>query len=293
MYGWDVDERCREEKDKDGTGLINWLALFVVAQGGFLAGSAKEADLAVKILVLLGIYLTLSLLTIVGIVRVLRMTVSDEDGACLRAYDRRTIQYGRYILSATLLITFLLAALAYFGVLPGMKIRQAYSKPDVPVVPRLVYDVAPANVPSPATTYDKDRAQMDKWVRWISESKQNDQNARLIWLEQVNPFDKPYGVFKAEVVVRNPQFQVAEGVCFLRSLTRPIPEDKENRFRPVYRQMPFDHQGDRESDVFEVTNPEPEEQLVLILLVRRAKGVQPSVAFPEQLDQYRFSVIKL
>ena len=290
-YALDIDERCRGELDKDGTSIINWLALFVVAQGGFLAGSAKEADIALKVLVLLGIYLTLSLLTIIGLIRILRTTV-DEGGNLKRAYDRTTIAYGRYILTATFIMTALLTILASFGVLPGMKIRQAYPKSDVPVTARLVSNILPTNPPSSLSLYDKDKWAMDRWIEWLNDGKKMNPNARFIWLEQINSFDKPYNGFKAGITMTNPQFKVTDKICFLRSQSQPTPEDKEKRYHPVYRQMPFNHQGDYQSNTFEVFNPEAQDQLLLLVVVKRAEGVSQEVSFPKELDQYGFSIVK-
>jgi hypothetical protein len=260
----DVDKRLEQRGKKDGTGIINFLALFVVTQGAFLAASAKEADIAVKVYVLLGIYLTLSLIAISGLILVLRLTTTKGRDK-VRTFDQVTIVYGRFILISTFLITLLLASLAYFGLLPGMKIREKFEKKEIPTLPKYVSEVRAKNWQSSWSLAENDRYDMEKWISWIDLAMRSKTDLRCIWLEQQGNFGKQFRTIHAELQI-DPDYRIVQKVAFLRSSL--VREDGiTDRYRPVFRQLPFNHEGDNELNTFEIANPEMEEGLVLILVI--------------------------
>jgi hypothetical protein len=280
----DVDKSFEEPGKKDGTGIINFLALFVVTQGAFLAASAKDADIAVKVYVLLGIYLTLSLITISGLVLILRLTTTKGQNI-LRTFDRVTIVYGRFILISTLLITLLLASLAYFGLLPGMKIREQFEKKEIPTLPKYLSEVRAKNWEASWSLIENDKYHMEKWIAWIDEAMRSKTDLKCIWLEQQGTFGKQFRTIHAELQI-DPDYRIVQKVAFLKSSL--VREDGiTDRYRPVFRQLPFNHEGYEELNTFEIANPETQEGLVLILVIG---PIKKPAQFPDVLERLKLRV---
>lgn len=103
--------------EADGSSLFQFYAGFIAAQQALLGiatrGKGKEFALT-------SIIAVLAVITICGIIRTLRLT-KFNDGTNVRAYDKSTLHFGRWVLVSSTLISAAAVVAAYAGVYPGQQ----------------------------------------------------------------------------------------------------------------------------------------------------------------------------
>ena len=305
VFALDVDDQVAFG-DKDGYGPFTALATFALAQGAALTVVARGEERVWLVLAIYAVAVAFTVRWIqaqlaavksqppaAGSAAPLAAIVPPAKGppapagawTTRRAYDRPTITYGRWTQGWTLVLAVVLIYLGTQGLLPNQTRRTAFLKDDIPVDFNSVQNrrqgaLAPRGDQAA-------REQFDVWVRWLAEGdelyararkaepaapveqkvagKQNQPpqpDRRLIWVEQRADFQQFYKSFTARLTYATDKIELRERVAFLVRRDAGSP-------RPIYRQVQFRPNRDGgASDIFEVTEPNPDEILVILVYVR-------------------------
>jgi|GEM_PF-2189103 len=257
LYAHDLDGRVFGANN--GYGPFTTLATFALGQGAALATMAKAQYESLA----LALYALASLLTVLWINAMLRATEGSEGR--LRAFDRPSIRYGRWVMSWTLLLVVVLALMANLRLLP-FQTRRA------PVDAAMVFhaDAQKLSLRAPqekagGTAYDRDKKYMDAWLTWMTGSEHLGAAKQLYWIEQTGTFGQDFQTYTAELKPRSTEITIMQPVAFLV-------RRGSDAYRPVYRQIPLALTGDGESDRLIIEEPNRDEFLVVIAYLRRADG---------------------
>lgn len=257
-----ADIATSDSKAKDGTSAFLGLATFALAEGGALTVVARGEG---QTRIVLAIYIIAVSFTLCWIVSVLRSTVDEQVLGTgmptnkVRAYDDTSLKFGRFALSWTIFLAFIMSFLALNQLLPNQTHRVAYTVGSVPInKPSLLASMSHPLQRIVSTASIRDG--YEKWVEWTKDAE------NLVWLEQQDAFTDYYTSFVANVsCVAVPgtaaNAEIKSGAAFL------VRWDSDNNVL-TYRQLAF--RSNNKWDIFHVVDPNPGETLLVVVRLEGA-----------------------
>lgn len=105
--------------DQNAVGTLQFLATFALTQGGALALASQFTNSTRPLVI---VYLILAVLTVIGVLLIMRLTEYDPDPAVKRHYfDYFTIAFARWCLGCTILLPVIFLLLVRYGFSPVVR----------------------------------------------------------------------------------------------------------------------------------------------------------------------------